>query len=180
LRKLRRSFVAELGPRREVEERALAHKLLDKLAPKAPCVVSSYLATDNEINLDVFNKGWLELGRSLAYPAIEQRGETLQMIFRQVDADSQLLSVPSYGIMQPNEDCPEVAPELILTPLVACSRNGARLGQGGGFYDRIFARFPNAQRIGIAWPCQIFDPLPMESHDVSLHAVVTPQEWIAV
>ena len=65
---------------------------------------------------------------------------------------------------------------VILTPALAVDHQGARLGQGGGSYDRALARrHPDAVLVAIvndeeyaAWP------LPREPHDVRVNAVITP------
>mgnify|MGYP006195389569 FL=1 len=49
-----------------------------------------------------------------------------------------------------------------------------RLGQGAGHYDRWLANNPPHAAIGLAWDCQLEESLPIEPHDVPLHAVVTP------
>jgi 5-formyltetrahydrofolate cyclo-ligase len=65
-----------------------------------------------------------------------------------------------------------------MSPLVGFDRSGNRLGQGGGFYDRAFAAFPSARRIGIAWSVQEVDMLPVDSWDEQLHSVITEHERI--
>ena len=83
-----------------------------------------------------------------------------------------------FGLLQPPGDAEEVVPDLILTPLVAFDRTLARLGQGAGHYDRAFARFPNARRIGVAFSVQQVDRLPTDPWDMPLHAIITEREWI--
>lgn len=83
-----------------------------------------------------------------------------------------------FGLLQPDADAPEIAPDLVLAPLVGFDRAMRRLGQGAGFYDRAFARLPAARRIGLAWSMQETDALPADPWDVPLHAVVTEKEWI--
>jgi 5-formyltetrahydrofolate cyclo-ligase family len=59
-------------------------------------------------------------------------------------------------------------------PGVAFTRTLGRLGQGGGYYDRLFPRLrENVKRIGIGYEIQMADELPIEDHDVPMHAVVT-------
>ena len=62
--------------------------------------------------------------------------------------------------------------------LVAFDRSLNRLGQGGGHYDRTFEKYPDAIRIGLAWSVQEADNIPVERHDVTLHAIVTESELI--
>ena len=58
---------------------------------------------------------------------------------------------------------------------VAADRDptGARLGQGGGYYDRTFAARPDAIRIGFAYAGQRVERLALEPHDIRLHGVLT-------
>ena len=69
-------------------------------------------------------------------------------------------------------------PDIILTPMLAFDGRLNRLGQGAGYYDRVFARYPDAWRVGIAWSMQQVSALTAESWDVPLHAVATERGWI--
>ena len=79
---------------------------------------------------------------------------------------------------QPVEVSRRAKPDLLLCPLLGFDRQGGRIGQGGGHYDRYFAVHPKALRIGLAWSVQEIDAIALESHDVPLDAVLTEQEWI--
>jgi 5-formyltetrahydrofolate cyclo-ligase len=59
-------------------------------------------------------------------------------------------------------------------PLVGFSADGARLGQGGGHYDRWLAAHPEATALGLGWDCQLVEDLPLEAHDQPLTAIITP------
>ncbi len=67
-------------------------------------------------------------------------------------------------------------PEVLIVPLVAFSRDGMRLGYGGGFYDRTLALL-RAKRptlaIGFAFSAQEQDSLPLEATDQPLDLIVT-------
>jgi len=85
-----------------------------------------------------------------------------------------------FGIPEPADGlvCDPERLELVLTPLVAFSRNGTRLGMGAGFYDRTFA-FACANpaagpwMVGMGYALQQVDSLPTQSWDVPLGAVIT-------
>lgn len=68
--------------------------------------------------------------------------------------------------------------ELVLVPGLAFSvgsRGVARLGRGGGFYDRLLAELPRrAVALGVGWESQVVEQVPAEGHDVELAGVVTP------
>src|SRR5690606_40461575 len=63
-------------------------------------------------------------------------------------------------------------------PLVAFDARGNRLGMGGGFYDRTFARAPRARTlrprlVGLAHHFQQVASLPAEPWDIPLDAIAT-------
>jgi len=64
--------------------------------------------------------------------------------------------------------------DLIFVPGLAFSPEGARLGKGAGFYDRLLAR-PGwrAHKIGLCFDCQVAAGLPVEAHDHEVDCVVT-------
>lgn len=66
---------------------------------------------------------------------------------------------------------PEV-PDVIVVPGLAFTRDGRRLGQGGGWYDRFLAaRRTDALVIGVCFAEQLRDDLPVAGHDVSVDVV---------
>ncbi len=63
--------------------------------------------------------------------------------------------------------------DIVLVPVVAFSRDGDRLGYGGGFYDKWFSKNPSAVKIGLAYSFQQFDNIIAEEHDVKLDFVIS-------
>jgi 5-formyltetrahydrofolate cyclo-ligase len=82
------------------------------------------------------------------------------------------------GYVMPEAGAPLAHPDLIFAPLIGFDHALNRLGQGGGFYDRAFAAYPHAIKIGIAWSVQEVTQLPVEPHDIPLDAILTEKEWI--
>jgi len=81
-----------------------------------------------------------------------------------------------YGIPEPAALRPPPRLDLIVLPLVGFDAGGARLGMGGGYYDRLLAR-PRAHRrplrVGFAFAAQEVPAVPVAPHDARLDAVVT-------
>jgi|UniRef100_UPI0037835AC8 5-formyltetrahydrofolate cyclo-ligase len=81
------------------------------------------------------------------------------------------------NVWEPKPHCPPVeiaALDLILVPGLAFTRDGARLGRGGGYYDRLLAHpHCRANRLAIAYDCQIIDHIPVEPHDQRVHQIIT-------
>ncbi len=65
-------------------------------------------------------------------------------------------------------------PDVIIVPGTAFTRQGQRLGQGGGWYDRFLpGRRADALTIGIGFAPQVVDSVPTDDHDVELDCIVT-------
>lgn len=111
----------------------------------------------------------------LALPWLAERDTP--MLFREWRPGDPL-EMSTSGFTQPLPTTLEVAPTIILLPLVGFDRSGNRLGQGAGHYDRALERLPDALRIGIAWSVQEAENIPADTWDVPLDAILTEREWI--
>ena len=82
-----------------------------------------------------------------------------------------------FGIREPASHSPVRAIadiDVFIVPGVAFTRDGRRLGRGGGYYDATLAgRGPNAQTIGVVFDCNVVNDLPMEAHDVKVDFIGT-------
>lgn len=63
--------------------------------------------------------------------------------------------------------------DVVLVPALAVSRDGVRLGRGGGSYDRALAR-ASGLVVALLHEGELVDALPSQPHDVRVHAVVLP------
>ncbi|MFT4623236.1 MAG: 5-formyltetrahydrofolate cyclo-ligase [Myxococcota bacterium] len=83
------------------------------------------------------------------------------------------LVVGRFGVREPS-GAPLPVVHTVLTPGLGFTAAGARLGYGGGFYDRFFTAHPRALRIAVGFDLQLVDRLPTEPHDAPVDVVVTP------
>jgi len=72
--------------------------------------------------------------------------------------------------------------DVVIAPALAIDTTGARLGQGGGWYDRALEHIrPGVPVVALVFPEELYDadsrPLPRERHDRLVDAVATPLEW---
>ena len=89
-----------------------------------------------------------------------------------------------YGLLEPVE--PSRGPaavrgaDLIVVPALAVSSStGARLGRGGGSYDRVLERVdPDILTVAAIYDAELLDAVPAEPHDRPVRAVVTPSHGI--
>ena len=112
-------------------------------------------------------------GKSFACPCVvEDRLDLFRV------ASLHELAPGAFGVREPLAKIEHaVAPEtldLILVPGVAFTRDGERLGRGGGFYDRLLASLPaHTCKIGVCFDAQILHELPVETHDQHMDSVTT-------
>ena len=176
LREARRDFVAGLDARAYDAALAAIDARLSPLLMRAG-PIAGYVAHRGEADpLPFLMRAW-HAGHEIALPHVPAQGEAGAMTFARW-SPAAMLTPGHAGIPQPEAGDP-VEPAIVLAPLIGFDRAGARLGQGGGFYDRWFAAHPAAMRIGIAWSVQEVPALDTEAWDMPLHAIVTEKEWIA-
>lgn len=173
-RQRRRNFVASLDP--------LAHRLAFKVIP-SPLVhrleeaktVALYMGLDDEAPAQRLAAQLQTMGKTIALPRVIDRLGTMEFLsWRPEDQ----LFPGLFGTSHPEPGGGPVTPDVIIAPLLGFDRSMNRLGQGGGYYDRSFARFPDALRVGLAWSIQEHDDLPADPWDLPLHIILTEVELI--
>lgn len=173
-RQRRRNFVAALDPlAHRVAFKALPSPLAAMLAGRE--TIALYVPVDEEAPALRLAGALIAAGRHIALPAVIDRLGTME--FRRWLPDEPL--IPGlFGTSHPEPGAGPVIPDAIVAPLLGFDPAMNRLGQGGGYYDRAFARHPDALRIGIAWSVQEHDLLPADPWDLPLDAVLTEVAFI--
>jgi len=165
------------------EDQQQASELLLKRLSAHPKVQSSqtialYLANDGELDPMLFIKWCWQQGKQVYLPVLHPfcSGHLLFLLFE----DNSTMKKNHYGIYEPKLEVSKVCPldqlDVLCTPLVAFDNSGARLGMGGGFYDRTLANWQQHQvyPIGLAHECQQVDEIPVEYWDIPLPEILTP------
>ncbi|MEM1433692.1 MAG: 5-formyltetrahydrofolate cyclo-ligase [Pseudomonadota bacterium] len=182
-RKLRRSLPVSV---QQAHARAVFRHLLASGLFWRPGRIAAYATARGELDATpILRHGWQQQ-RPMALPVIEwssrhRRGE---LGFYRVGPNDPLAK-GAFGLPTPAADAdrlPLQTLSVLLVPLVAFDRFGMRLGQGGGYYDRVFAHVGDCAavasaaplRIGLAHDCQRSTAaLPHDPWDRALDAVVT-------
>jgi 5-formyltetrahydrofolate cyclo-ligase len=152
---------------------AVPAAFLDRLAPGL--VVASYIPIGSEADPGPLVRAAAAAGCALALPHVVDWATPLRFLRW---AEEIALADGPFGLRQPVPHADEIAPAIILTPLVGFDRHGNRIGQGAGHYDRAFAAHPLAWRVGVALAVQEVPPLVPDPWDVPLHAIATDIDWI--
>jgi 5-formyltetrahydrofolate cyclo-ligase len=160
----------------------MAREPLARLFPTpAGRVAALYHGLGSEVSPRVLADQLAEAGWTLALPAVAD-AQAGRMDFRAWDP-SQPLVRDAIGLHAPPPGQPVLEPDLIIAPLLAFQRDGARLGQGGGYYDRALEALRARKSVfvlGLAYSGQQVENLPHEPHDQRLDAILTEKEYIAV
>ncbi|GAA78455.1 5-formyltetrahydrofolate cyclo-ligase [Pseudoalteromonas fuliginea] len=145
--------------------------------------IAIYLSNDGELDTSLLIKELWNLNHHIYLPVIHPFNGT-NLLFQRYEKNSPMRA-NRYGIFEPKLNCSQICPlpalDYLLMPLVAFDKQGNRLGMGGGFYDRTLARlheqnWQKPQLIGLAHECQKVDVLPIESWDVPLKTIITPDK----
>ena len=155
---------------RRIAERLLAHPDVERAR-----TVLLYAHQGSEVATDELAKALLRRGKALVYPKMTGVAG-LMTLWRVRTLDA--LVPHKHGIRAPDvtraSPTEPAAIDCVIYPGLAFTRTLARLGQGGGYYDRLSAKLPpHCVRIGIAFEAQIVDELPREAHDADMHWLVT-------
>jgi 5-formyltetrahydrofolate cyclo-ligase len=145
--------------------------------PQPGLVVSGFWPVRSEIDPRPLMMRLMEEGCRLALPRIEDG--TLD--FREWRIGDPL-EPGDFGTSVPALTSEALAPWVMLVPLAAFDRRGARLGYGRGFYDQAINRFSRERpllTIGLAYAAQEVAEVPMECHDRFLDYVLTERGYAA-
>jgi 5-formyltetrahydrofolate cyclo-ligase len=119
----------------------------------------------------------LQDGKVVCYPLSHVHGRILS--FRAITSESEL-EPGRLGVREPNSASELIQVDqidLFVVPGLGFSRDGKRLGRGGGYYDATLrAASSRSRRVGLAFSEQIVNQLPTTGDDVDMDLVVTESE----
>ena len=157
--------------RKERRERYVEHdflNLLDIPEISAAKTIGSYFSINDEPSTSALNHELHQMGKVLVLPSIDGKdllwhiwdGATINLEPKIPEATGEII------------DRSEI--DVLLVPALRVDRNGYRLGQGGGYYDRELAKLR-------VWSCALVHPdeisssdLPREEFDIAVSAFATP------
>lgn len=163
-------------------------ELLDRLGTTVPHTVAVYAAMGSEVDPAAFAAAAAKRGWRVAYPCMLSATDTMacgqRMCMRAVavgDAsEAPFIAHPTRAFAATDIDSirfpivPAKALNMIIVPLVAFDRTGARLGYGGGCYDRYLPTVaPECLIVGVAFDEQRVDHVPTDPHDLPLPNIVS-------
>lgn len=153
-----------------------------------PVTLATYAAMGSEPDPSAFASYAERRGCRVTYPCMLSSAEAAacgqRMCMRAVavgdTSAAPFISHPTRAIAATDIDrdhfpiVPAEALDMIVVPLVAFDRAGARLGYGGGCYDRYLSTLrPDCHIVGIAFEEQRVDRVPTDAHDLPLPNIIS-------
>ena len=182
-RTLRSAMLAWRGGLDEEERRAAADGLLAtwrrELPVEAPAIVSGFWPIKDELDVRPLLVDLINRGCQVVLPVVQGKGQALVFrAWRPGDA----LEAGVFNTLQPSAKRETLDPQVLIVPLLACDREGWRLGYGGGFYDRTLAGLRAGRRvtaIGVGFDAQLVDDVPHGAGDERLDWLLTDRRACA-
>jgi 5-formyltetrahydrofolate cyclo-ligase len=144
--------------------------------------ILGYMNFGAEFASELWVQQVLEDRKKLALPRVNHHTNQLDLYWVE-DLENQL-AAGLWGIREPIvERCERLNTlnevEFALLPGVAFTRNGERLGYGGGFYDKLLGRMTHQPVLAAAaFALQIVEHIPQENTDMKVDWIITEQETI--
>lgn len=139
-------------------------------------VVLAYASFGSELQTDDFLRSVLDQGKMLVLPRVNRARESLNLF--EVEDLTRDLEAGVWGIQEPRmARCTSVEiddVDFVLVPGAAFDARGARLGYGGGFYDKLLcSSIKRPQLVAGAFENQMVERVPVDQHDVLMDLVIT-------
>lgn len=145
--------------------------------------VAAFCATPEEPELFPLLKQWdQDAGLKISMPVVTRKDQALA--WRQWQTTTEM-QTGAFNIQEPvGKNLPDTdLPDIVLVPTLGFTRQGDRLGYGGGYYDRTLAKWRALGHkffaLGIAWSTgdlSDYDYAPAD-HDVRLDSILTDKGW---
>ncbi|HUR70216.1 MAG TPA: 5-formyltetrahydrofolate cyclo-ligase [Candidatus Thermoplasmatota archaeon] len=135
--------------------------------------VGCYVGVRSEVDTTLLLRALLVKGALVAVPVT--LGDRLQFV--RLD-HPWTLAPGAHGIPEPRQPWSEVRGDdlqVVIVPGVRFGRDGSRLGNGGGHFDRFLAEHPMPLRIGLAFSQQVVESVATEGHDQGMDVLVTEE-----
>ena len=136
---------------------------------KAAKTIYGYLPYNQEVRTVAMLEQAMRDGKRVAVPKCY--GDEMKFLYMD---DLSLVEKGYAGIPEPIADEP-VADDptaLVLMPGLAFTKEGNRMGYGGGFYDKFLAKEPDHPTVALCYDFQMVDYIPTDDYDIPVDCVL--------
>ena len=165
-------------PDKEPLSQAICEKFASLGEFTAARSVMVYIDVRTEVRTRQFLPTLLASGKRIVVPYCRTDGQLELFLLENMDE----LAIGMYKILEPKAELRELPSkkvdvkeiDLIMVPGVAFDSNGARMGHGFGYYDKLLEHArSDAPLVALAFECQIFPEIPTQSHDIFMDKIIT-------
>ena len=135
-----------------------------------PATVYLYASFGGEVDTFGLMDVLWQQGFSVALPRVAGERMDFYLVRGQKDLVRGFREIPEPAGHCEKADCPQA---VVITPGTAFTREGDRMGYGGGFYDKYLSENKYLCSVGVAYDFQIVENVPTEENDVPLDIIVT-------
>jgi 5-formyltetrahydrofolate cyclo-ligase len=130
--------------------------------------VHCYLPMGTEINITALIKKMLQENVKVIVPKTLPKPRMQNLVLTSLDN----LEKGVFGTSHPaNAEEFSDSYDVIIVPGLAFDNANYRLGYGGSYYDNFLVHHPDTPKIGIFYPFQKIDSVPVEAHDIQLDEI---------
>lgn len=157
---------------RQEKSETIKNRLRDLDIYKNAESVFIFISFKSEVNTHEMIKMIKEDGKRLLVPLV--KGD--EMIATEIDGIEDLRE-NHMGILEPKDGEAADKIDLTITPGLAFDKDGYRLGYGGGYYDKFFAKNETTS-LAIGFDEQRTDYVPHEDYDKKVDYLLTDKNFI--
>ncbi|WP_281864312.1 5-formyltetrahydrofolate cyclo-ligase [Planomicrobium okeanokoites] len=156
-----------------VKSEAIIQFLLKDEAFQQAEVIGLTISAFPEVDTHRLIEECWKAGKKTVVPKCEPLSRSMD--FRNIDSFDQLETVYmklQEPIIEQTEPVKPDQIDLLIVPGVVFSRDGYRIGFGGGYYDRYLTNY-RGFTISLAFAAQIKEYVPVEGHDIPVQRICT-------
>ncbi len=158
-----------VGAKRGGNEKIVA-ELLELIATIKPKAVHSYLPMGSEVDIWPVIEYLLQAEVTVVTPKSLPKRKLEHLVLKSTNE----LEEGIFGTRHPaGSQVFDGRYDLIIVPGLAFDHHGNRLGYGAGYYDNFLKDHPEAYKVGVAYPFQVLEKIPVDAHDVRLDEIIS-------
>lgn len=165
------------------EDASLIQQLLSSDLYRDADMLLTFVSYAHEVNTHALIEQALSQGKRVACPRCNTQSKTMQ--FFEISSRTDLYP-QTRGILEPDPSRTDALSNMYalqnticVVPALVVDAKGARIGYGGGYYDKFLATYPG-KTLTLARSTMISGTLlPQEAHDIRIDYIVTSQGLIS-
>jgi 5-formyltetrahydrofolate cyclo-ligase len=163
---------------KETLSRAICEKFVALPQYAAATTVMFYVDVRAEVRTRDYLATALTHGKRIVVPWCNDQSQLELFWLKSMDD----LSIGMYKILEPKPELRNLPErqvavtdlDLVMVPGVAFTRDGARMGHGKGYYDKLLEHARrDAPLVALAFECQFFPDIPTQEHDVFMDMIIS-------